>query len=66
MNKSTALYALGMMKSSAQLAVYEEDKVKKQRFLDRVDYHSETVKKYLEESNGACKEVPDMRNRNDV
>ena len=50
MNKSTALYALGMMKSSAQLAVYEEDKVKKQRYLDRVDYHSETVKKYLEES----------------
>ena len=50
MNKSTALYALGMMKSSAQLAVYEEDKVKKQRFLDRVDQHSETGKKYLEES----------------
>ena len=45
-----ALYALGMMNSSAHLAVYEKDKVKKQRFLDRVDYHTETIKKYLEES----------------
>ena len=39
-NKKKALYSLDMMKSSSHLAVYEDNKEKNKRFLERVDYHS--------------------------
>ena len=54
MTKDTEIYeleyALSMIISSAQLAVYDSDKAKKRRFLERIEHHAETIKRYLEES----------------
>ena len=52
-DKKKALYSLDMMKSSSHLAVYEDNKEKKKRFLERVDYHSKIVKAYLD-NNCVC------------
>ena len=53
-NKKKALYSLDMMKSSSHLAVYEDNKEKKKRFLERVDYHSKIVKAYLDNPHTSC------------
>ena len=58
MTKDTALYALSMIISTAlerlqNTGYYEEDMVtelKERTDLERIYYHAETIKKYLEES----------------